>query len=187
MVLDSGELRKGFVIDLEGNLYYILDHRHIKVGRGSAQVRLKLRDVKAGHTIERTFQAGERFRQVRLESRPTQYLYQDGELYYFMDQENFEQIPLTTGQLGGALNYLKEGMTLQIAIYEGQPLGVELPITVDLGVAETPPSFKGDTAQGGSKPAVLETGITVQVPFFVEIGDVIRVDTRSGEYLERVS
>jgi elongation factor P len=186
-MLDSGELRKGLVIELDGHLYYILDYRHIKVGRGSAQVRLKLRDVKAGHTIERTFQAGERFRRVRLESHSAQYLYQDGELYYFMDQENFEQIPLVAEQLGEALNYLREGLMLQIATHEGQPLGVELPITVDLRVTETPPSFKGDTAQGGSKPAVLETGITVQVPFFVETGDVIRVDTRSGEYLERVS
>ncbi len=186
-MIDSTEARKGVVIDLDGRLYYVLDYQHIKMGRGSAQVRLRLRDIAAGHTIERTFQSGDRFPRVRLEERPAQYLYQDGALYYFMDQESFDQIPLNAEQLGTTLNYLKEGMTVQITIHDGQPLGLELPITVDLKVTDTGPSFKGDTAQAGGKPATLETGITVQVPFFVDIGDTVRVDTRSGEYLERVS
>lgn len=186
-MIGSTEARKGIVIELDGRLYQVVDYQHIKLGRGSAQVRLKLRDIRAGHNIERTFQAGDRFHRVHLEERPAQYLYQDGELYYFMDQENFEQTILTAEQLGSALNYLKEGQVLQISIHDGQPLGVELPITVDLKVADTGPAFRGDTAQGGGKPAILETGITIQVPFFVETGNIVRVDTRSGEYLERVS
>lgn len=186
-MIDSTEARKGVVIELESRLYYVLDYQHIKMGRGSAQVRLKLRDIAAGHIIERTFQSGDRFRRVNLEKRPAQYLYQDGDLYYFMDQESFDQFPLNSEQLGHALDYLKEGTTIQLTIHDGQPLGVELPITVELKVVDTAPSHKGDTAQAGSKPATLETGITVQVPFFVEIGAIVRIDTRSGAYLERVS
>jgi elongation factor P len=186
-MIESTEARKGIVIELDGHIYLVTDYQHIKMGRGSAQVRLKLRDIRAGHTIERTFQAGDRFHRAHLEERPAQYLYRDGDLYYFMDQESFEQSTLTAEQLGSALDYLKEGMVLQVSIHDGQPIGIELPITVDLEVTETGPAFKGDTAQSGSKPAILETGITVQVPFFVETGDIIRVDTRSGEYLERVS
>jgi elongation factor P len=187
MMLSSGELRKGLVIELDGELYYILDYHHIKLGRGAAQVRLKLRNIGAGHTTERTFSAGEMFHRVILEQRPAQYLYQDGELYYFMNQENFEQIMLDAEQLGEALNYLKEGLTVQISMHEGHPLSVELPISVELKVIDTGPSFKGDTAQGGGKPATLETGITIQVPFFIKSGDIVRVDTRSGEYIERAS
>ncbi len=186
-MIDSTEARKGVVIDLEGHLYYVLDYQHIKMGRGSAQVRHKLRDIAAGHTIERTFQSGDRFPRVHLEERPAQYLYQDGDLYYFMDQESFDQFPLSSEMLGQTLNYLKEGTTVQITTHDGQPLGVELPITVELKVVDAAPSFKGNTAQAGGKPATLETGITVQVPFFVEIGAIIRIDTRSGAYLERVS
>jgi elongation factor P len=186
-MIESTEARKGIVIELDGHLYQVTDYQHIKMGRGSAQVRLKLRDIRAGHTIERAFQAGERFHRVRLEERPAQYLYREGNLYYFMDQESFEQLTVTAEQLGSALNYLKEGMVLQISIHDGQPIGTELPITVDLEVSETGPAFKGDTAQSGGKPATLETGITIQVPFFIERGDIVRVDTRSGEYVERVS
>ncbi len=186
-MIDTSELRKGIAIELEGKIYYILDYRHIKLGRGTAQVRLKLRDIQEGHTIERTFQAGETFKRVYLETKPAQYLYQDGELYYFMDQESFEQIPLSQEQLGDALNYLKEGLVVQLSRHEGRTVGVELPITVDLQVVETGPAFKGDTSSGGGKPATLETGLTVQVPFFIETGDIVRVDTRTGEYLERVS
>jgi len=155
------------------------------MGRGSAQVRLKLRDVRAGHTIERTFQAGERFNRVRLEQKSAQYLYQDAGLYYFMDNETFEQSPLTGEQLGDALNYLKENMSVMISRHGDEPVSVELPITVELEVTETGPSYKGDTSSAGTKPAVLETGITVQVPFFINTGDVVRVDTRNGSYVER--
>ena len=184
-MIDSGELRKGNVIELEGQLYQILDHQHIKMGRGSAQVRLRLRDVRAGHTIERTFQAGEKFSRARLEQHSAQYLYSDDDLHYFMDMDSFDQIALNSEHLGEAANYLKENLTLTILSYGEEAIGVELPITVDLQVVETTPGFKGDTASGGSKPARLETGISVQVPFFVNEGDVVRVDTRSGTYIER--
>lgn len=184
-MITSGELRKGITIELDGELYQVLDYQHIKIGRGSAQVRLKLRDINAGHTIERTFQASEKFTRARLDFRKMQYLYNDGGLYYFMDEENFEQIPLTTNQIGDALNYLKEGMSLEVSSYKGEVIGVELPITVELEVVETGPGFKGDTATAGTKPAKLETGITIQVPMFINTGDVIKIDTRSGSYLER--
>jgi elongation factor P len=184
-MIDASELRKGLAIELDGQLYTILDYQHIKMGRGSAQVRLRMRDVRAGHTIERTFQAGDSFKRVRLDQRPAQYLYQDGGLHYFMDTETFEQTPLSSEQLGDALSYLKEGTTLQISRYGDEAVGVDMPITVELTVTETGPSFKGDTSSAGTKPAVLETGITVQVPFFVNTGDVVRVDTRDGSYMER--
>ena len=186
-MIDTGDLKKGLTIELDGRLYYILDYQHIKMGRGTAQVRLKLRDLRAGHTIERTFQAGEKFVRARLDRRSVQYLYQDGDLYYFMDSESFEQTLLAGTQLGDAINYLKEGLSLELLTYGNEAIGVELPNSVDLKVRETGPAFKGDTAQSGTKPAVLETGITIQVPLFVSIGDVVRVDTRTGNYLERVA
>jgi elongation factor P len=186
-MIGSGDLRKGITIELDGALYQVLDYQHIKIGRGSAQLRLKLREVRGGHTIERTFQAGEKFVRARLDYRNMQYLYNDGDLYYFMDEENFEQFPLSLDQLGDAISYLKENMSLQISSYKGELIGVELPIAVELEVIETEPGFKGDTATAGNKPAKLETGITVQVPLFVNVGDVIKVDTRSATYLERVS
>lgn len=184
-MIDAGELRKGIAIEIDGQLYTILDYQHVKMGRGSAQVRLKLRDIRGGHTIERTFQAGEKFTRAYLEQRAAQFLYQDGDLYYFMDNENFEQAPLTSEQLGNALNYLKEGMTLQISWHGDEAIAVELPLIVELRVTETGPSFKGDTAQAGTKPAKLETGITIQVPFFINTDDIVRVDTRNGSYVER--
>jgi len=186
-MIGSGDLRKGITIELDGELYQVLDYQHIKIGRGSAQLRLKFRDVRGGHTIERTFQAGEKFTRARLDYRNVQYLYNDGDLYHFMDEENFEQFPLNLSQLGDIVNYLKEGMSLQVSSYKDEVVGVELPVAVELKVVETEPGFKGDTATGGSKPAKLETGITIQVPLFVNTGDVIKVDTRSATYLERVS
>jgi elongation factor P len=186
-MIDSGELKKGIIIELEGKLYQVLDYQHIKMGRGSAQVRLKLRDIRSAHTIERSFQASEKFARVRLDTRTMQYLYNDGGLYYFMDEKSFEQTPLTAAQLGNALNYLKEGMSLEVLNHKGELVGVEMPITVELQVVETGPGFKGDTATAGNKPAKLETGITIQVPLFINNGDTVKVDTRTGEYLERVS
>ena len=186
-MITTSDLKKGITIELDGTLYNILDYQHIKMGRGSAQVRLKLRDVRAGHTIERTFQAGDRFPRVRLEHRNVQFLYNDDDLYYFMDNQTFEQTALNGHQLGDGINYLKEGMSVEMLFHGDDPIGVELPITVDLAIAETEPGFKGDTASGGSKPAKVETGLTVQVPLFLNTGDVIKVDTRSGTYIERVS
>jgi len=185
-MISGRELRKGIIIDLEGKLYQIIDYQHIKMKR-TALARVKLRDIRGGHTLEQTFQSDAKFTRVRLEFRSMQYLYKDGDLYYFMDEENFEQIPIGTGQLGDVINYLKEGMSLQVSSYKDELVDVELPITVELEVADTGPGFKGDTATGGTKPATLETGITIQVPLFVNAGDIIKVDTRSGSYLERLS
>ena len=184
MITSSG-LRKGITIELDGALYQVLDYQHIKTGRGSAQIRLKLRDIRGGHTIERTFQSSEKFIRARLDVRNAQYIYNDGDLYYFMDEENFEQFPLSSTQLEDTTNYLKEGMSLEVLSYKDELVGVDLPITVELEVTETEPGFKGDTATAGTKPATLETGITIQVPLFVDKGDIIKVDTRSGIYLER--
>jgi len=186
-MFDAGELRKGLTIEMEGGLYRIVDYQHIKIGRGSAQVRLKLKDIRAGHTIERTFQASERFNRARLERRNVQYLYNEGELYYFMDNENFEQTPISAALLGDALNYLKEDMSIDMLTYNDEPMGVELPVAVGLRVTETGPGFKGDTATAGNKPATLETGIVIQVPMFINNDDIVKVDTRTGEYLERIS
>ena len=187
MVIGVGELRRGVSIELDGQLYTIVDFEHIKMGRGSAQLRLKLRNIRSGYTFERTFQASQRFSRVRLDHHNVQYLYNDGDTHHFMDTATYDQTALTREQLGTTINYLKEGTTLQLLTYEGQPITVELPITVDLQVEYTEPGFKGDTATGGTKPATLETGLVVQVPLFVNTGDVVRVDTRTGQYLERVS
>jgi elongation factor P len=185
-VISTGELRKGTAIELDGELWQILDFHHIKMGRGSAQVRIKLRNVKKGQTVERTFQAGEKWPRAWLDKRPVQYLYRDGAEFHFMDTESFEQFILSAAQLDEALNFLKEGMTLDRVTHEGETIGVELPITVELQVTETEPGFAGDTQTGARKIARLETGHTVQVPLFVQQGDVVRIDTRTGEYQTRV-
>ncbi|MFM2105005.1 MAG: hypothetical protein RL338_37 [Chloroflexota bacterium] len=185
-MISTGELRKGVVIDLDGDLWQILDYHHIKMGRGSAQVRIKLRNVRKGSTVERSFQAGERWPRVQLERRPVQFLYRDGDDFHFMENESYDQFHLTADQLEDAALYLKDGMTLDRTSYQGETIGVELPVSVDLVVAETEPGFAGDTQTGARKPAKTETGLVVQVPIFVNEGDTIRVDTRTGEYQTRV-
>ncbi len=184
-MLNVTELRKGIAIEMDGVLYQVLDYEHIKMGRGSAQVRLRLRDLRGGHTIEKTFQATAKFARARVERQQAQYLYQDGDLYYFMNTETFDQIPLNRNQVGDAISYLTENGSCQLLTYGEEPIGIELPAAVELTVAETDPWVKGDTAQGGTKPAKLETGLVVQVPLFVSPGERVKVDTRSGEYLER--
>jgi len=185
-MLNAAELRKGVTIELDGKLYQVIDYQHVKMKR-TALAKVKLRDIVDGHTIEQSFQNTEKFVRARLDFRDMQYLYNEGNVYFFMDQETFEQISLDKAQLGDAVNYLKDGMSLQISSYKDQIIGVEMPITVELAVTETGPSFKGDTATAGTKPAVLETGVTVQVPMFINEGDVIKVDTRSGSYIERAN
>ena len=184
-MISTGDLKKGITIELEGALYQIMDWQHIKIGRGSAQVRLKLRDIRGGHNIERTFQAGEKFPRARLDRHQVQYLYSDGDLYHFMDSESYEQSMLSREQLGDAIDYLTDGMSLDILYYKEEPISVELPNSVELEVIETEPGFRGDTATNLNKPAKRETGITIQVPLFVNTGEIIRVDTRTGAYLER--
>ncbi len=185
-MINATELRKGVIIELDNKLYQVVDYQHIKMKR-TALARVKLRDINAGHTVERTFQSAEKLVRVRLESRRMQYLYNDGDLYYFMDEESFEQMPLTPSQLGNALNYLKEGNSVEVSSYKDEMVSIELPITINLEVTETDPGFKGDTATGGTKSAKLETGLTIQVPLFINQGDVLKVDTRTGIYLERSS
>ncbi len=186
-MINVGEIKKGIMIELDGQLQQIIDFQHIKMGRGSAQIRLKMRNVRTGQVTDRSFQATEKFQRVRLDHRTVQYLYSDGDQYHFMDTESFDQMVLTRDTLGDAVNYLKDGLTMELMSYNEQPLGVELPITVDLKIEHTEPGFKGDTATGGTKPATVETGLVVQVPLFVNQGETIRVDTRTGTYLERVS
>lgn len=184
-MISTGDVRKGVTIELDGVLYSVLEYQHIKVGRGSAQVRLRLRDVRAGHTIERTFQAGEKFARARLERHPMQFLYADGEFFHFMNTETFDQMQLTPDQVGDAAQYLVENGTCDVLTYQDEPIGVELPSAVVLAVTRTEPGFKGDTATGGNKPATLETGLVVNVPLFVNEGDRIKVNTGTGAYLER--
>ena len=185
-MISTGDLRKGIIIEIDRQLFSVMDYQHQKIGRGSAQVRMRLRNVRSGAISDQTFQAGTKFPRVRLEQRSMQYLYAEENAYYFMDQETYEQVALTAQQLGDAVNYLKDGMVLQVQFYENEPVAVDLPLTVELRIEETAPGFRGDTAAGGTKPARLETGLTVQVPLFVNEGESIRVDTRTGTYLERV-
>lgn len=185
-MISTGDLKKGVIIEMDKQLYSILDYQHQKIGRGSAQVRMKLRNVRTGSISDTTVQAGTKFPRVRLEQRTMQYLYAEDNAYYFMDQESYDQIGLTAAQLGDTVHYLKDGMTIQVSFYESEPVDVEPPINVELQIVETDPGFRGDTASGGTKPAKLETGLVVQVPLFVNQGETIRVDTRTGTYLERV-
>jgi elongation factor P len=185
-MISTGELRKGVAIELDGELWQILDYHHIKMGRGSAQVRITLRNIKRGQTVERSFQAGTKWPRASMEKRPVQFLYRDENDYHFMDTDTYDQFHLTSEQLGEAAQYMKDGMMLDRTTYQGETIGVELPVTVDLVVADTEPGFAGDTQTGARKPATTETGLVVTVPIFVETGDTIRVDTRTGEYQTRV-
>ncbi len=185
-MISGSELRKGIIIELEGKLYQVMEYQHIKMKR-TALAKVKLRDIQAGHTVERSFQSNEKLTRARLDYRNSQYLYNDGGLYYFMDEENYEQTTLSAEQLGDTVNYLKDGISVSISSYHDELIDVELPITVELKVVDTGPGFKGDTATAGNKPAKMETGITIQVPMFINNEDVIKVDTRTGSYLERVN
>ncbi len=186
-MIETGDLKRGMTIELDGTIYRVLDFQHLKLGRGTAQVRLKLKDVKGGHIVERTVQAGTRFPLARVVKQPAQYLYREGDIHYFMNTETYEQFPVSTEVLGEAIYYLTENASCDLLLYEEQVVGIELPAAVELRVAETEPWVKGDTAQSGTKPAKLETGLVVQVPLFVSVGDRVKVDTRTGAYLERVS
>jgi elongation factor P len=183
-MLNGSELRKGVVIEFNDKLYQVIEYKHIKMKR-TALAHVKLRDIVGGHTIEQSFQADDKLIQANLDTRDMQYLYNDGDLYYFMDIENYEQIPVDASKLGSSVNYMKEGMLVRVSSYKEKILDIDIPVAVELEVAETEPGFKGDTATAGTKPAVLETGINIQVPLFINAGDIIKVDTRTGIYLER--
>ena len=185
-MISTGELRKGVAIELDGDLWQILDYHHIKMGRGSAQVKITLRNIKRGQTVERSFQAGTKWPRASMERRPVQFLYRDGDDFHFMATDTYDQFMLRGEQLGDSVQYLKDGITVDRTTYQGETIGVELPVTVDLAVVSTEPGFAGDTAQGARKPATLETGLTISVPLFVSEGDTVRVDTRTGEYQTRL-
>ncbi|MEE8192718.1 MAG: elongation factor P [Gemmatimonadales bacterium] len=183
----TANFRNGMVLKIDGQLFQIVYFQHVKPGKGGAFVRSKIKNVLTGAVIERTWNAGERVDEVRLERRPVQYSYHDGHLYHFMDMESYEDIPISGDVIGeDQLNYLKETMECSGLLHDGRMLSIELPFFIELEVAETDPGVRGDTAQGGTKPAKLETGAVVQVPLFVEQGQLIRVDRREDKYLERV-
>lgn len=184
-MISTNEFKTGVTIEFEGDVYQIIDFQHVKPGKGSAFVRAKIRNMRTGAVIERTFNAGEKLPKARVERREVQYLYNDGNDYNFMDMESYDQMALTGEQLGDATKFLKENMIIKTLMYQGKSIGVDLPNFVELEVTATEPGVKGDTATGGTKPATLETGYTVQVPFFINIGDVLQIDTRSGQYLKR--
>lgn len=186
-MISTAELKKGATIEMDGKLWAIMDYSHIKTGRGSAQVKIKLRDVRSGSIIEHTVQSGTKFNRARVERREMQYLYSDDQFYYFMNTENYEQIPVGAEKVADANKYLKENDTCEVVLYGDEVIGIELPISVELTITQTDPGFKGDTATGGTKPATLETGLVVQVPLFLEEGARIKVNTDSGSYIERVS
>lgn len=185
-MITATELRKGVTFELEGQLHRVLDYQHTQLGRGSANIRVKVKNLNTGTISEKVFGSNGRFQDVRLETRQVQYLYADGDLHYFMDLETYEQPALPREQLGEGMRYLKEGVVVNLLAWDGRPVEVELPTTVDLRVTRTDPGFRGDTATGGTKPATVETGLTVQVPLFVQQGETIRVDTRTGSYITRV-
>jgi elongation factor P len=184
-MIDVNELRKGVTFTMDGELYKVLEYQHHKPGRGKANIRTTLRNLRTGATIQHTFISGDRVQDIRVERRGVQYLYNDGDLYHFMDTETYEQTALPASALGDQIRYLKDEMELVLATYEDEPLDVELPTTVDLEVVEAEMAIAGDTATGAMKKVTVETGLEVQVPLFVERGDVIRVDTRTGAYVTR--
>ncbi len=184
----TADFRNGMVLEIDGELWTLIYFQHVKPGKGGAFVRTRLKNVLGGQVVEKTFRAGERVTAVRLERRPVQYSYTDGQLYHFMDQETFDLIPISGDMLGeDQLKYLKENMECEGLVHEGKVISVELPQFVELEVSQTDPGLKGDTAQGGSKPATLETGAVIQVPLFIEEGDLVKVDRREDKYLTRVS
>ena len=185
-MIDANAMRKGVTFKIDEDLYKVLDYAHKKPGRGLATIRVKARNLRTGAVIEKTFSSSEKVDDIRLDYHTAQFLYTDGTDYHFMDTDTFEQPALSSEVLGDAVNYLIEEMHIKITFYEGEPLDIELPTTVDLKVVRADPSIRGDTATGLTKKVVTQTGLAVSVPAFVEVDDVLRVDTRSGEYVTRV-
>lgn len=184
-MITAGEFRNGATFELDGQIFQVVEFQHVKPGKGAAFVRTKMRNVITGATVERTFNPTDKMPKAHIERKDMQYLYNDGDLYYFMDTETFEQMPISKETIGGTFKFVKENMIVKILSYKGNVFGIEPPTFVELEITETEPGFKGDTATGATKPATLETGAIVKVPLFVNQGDMIRIDTRTGEYLER--
>jgi elongation factor P len=184
-MIDVNDLRKGVTFTLDGQLFKVLDYSHNKPGRGNATIRTKLVNLKTGVNLERTFQSGDRVQDIRLDHHIAQYIYNDGHLYYFMDTTTYEQTPLTAETLGDSTKFLKENLEVKLTFYQDEPIDIELPVTVELKVVESEAGVKGDTATGANKFVTTETGLKVQVPLFVNVGDTIKVSTITGEYLTR--
>ena len=185
-MISAGDFRNGVTIEVEGNIFQIIEFQHVKPGKGAAFVRTKLKNIISGGVVEKTFRPTEKCPQARIDRKDMQYLYNDGELYNFMDAETFEQIALNQDAVGDAMKFVKENEMVKMCSHNGSVFAIEPPLFVELDITETEPGFKGDTATGASKPATVETGAVVSVPLFVEIGDKIKIDTRTGEYLSRV-
>ena len=182
-MISAGDFKNGVTVEIEGNIFQIMEFQHVKPGKGAAFVRTKLKNIISGGVVEKTFRPTEKFPKAHIERKDMQYLYTDGELYHFMDVENYEQIALNEDAIGDSLKFVKENEMVKICSHKGNVFAVEPPLFVELQITDTEPGFKGDTAQGATKPAVVET---VYVPLFVEQGDVLKIDTRTGEYLSRV-
>ena len=185
-MITAGEFRKGITVEIDGQVWSISDFLHVKPGKGAAVVRTKLKNVMTGAVLERTFNPTEKYPRAHIETKEMQYLYTDGEIYTFMDNETYEQLELNQDQVEDAINFIIEEMSVTVRFYKGKPFSVEAPNFVELTVAHTEPGVKGDTATGGTKPAELETGYKINVPLFINEGEKIRVDTRTGEYMSRV-
>ena len=185
-MISAGDFRNGITFELDGNVFQVVEFQHVKPGKGAAFVRTKIKNVITGAVVEKTFRPTEKMPKAHIERKDMEYSYNDGDLYYFMDQETFDMIPIGKEQVGDSLKFVKENMVCKILSYKGNVFGIEPPTFVDLAISETEPGFKGDTATGATKPATLETGAVIQVPLFVDGSDIIRVDTRTGEYMERV-
>ena len=184
-MITAGDFRNGVTFDMEGNVYQIVEFQHVKPGKGAAFVRTKIKNVITGAVVEKTFNPSDKFPTAFIERKDMQYLYNDGDLYYFMDLESYEQLPVNQSQLSDNFKFVKENMEVKILSYKGNVFGIEPPNFVELEVTETDPGFKGDTATNATKPATLETGAEIKVPLFINQGDMIRIDTRTGEYMER--
>ncbi len=185
-MISAGDFRNGITLEMDNNIYQIIEFQHVKPGKGAAFVRTKLKNIKSGGVVEKTFRPSEKFPQARIEKKDMQYLYSDGDLFNFMDVETYEQIALNQGSIGDALKFVKENEMVKVCSHNGNVFAIDPPLFVELEIIETEPGFKGDTAQGATKPATVETGAIVYVPLFVEQNDKIKIDTRSGEYLSRV-
>lgn len=184
-MVSAGDFRKGITIEIDGQVWMIVDFQHVKPGKGAAFVRTKIKNVLTGSVLEKSYNPNDRFENAHIEKKEMEYLYSDGELYYFMDTETYEQLPLNFNKVEDSLPYMKENMRVNMKFFKGEAFSVEPPNFVVLEVTETEPGFKGDTATGGNKPAIMETGAKIMVPLFVETGDKIRIDTRTGDYMER--
>ncbi|QDW73748.1 elongation factor P [Lachnospiraceae bacterium KGMB03038] len=185
-MVSAGDFKNGLTVEIEGTVYQILEFQHVKPGKGAAFVRTKLKNIINGGVVEKTFRPTEKFENAHIDRKEMQYLYNDGDLYYFMDTETFDQIAVNADTVGDSLKFVKENENVKVSSYQGSVFAIEPPLNVELVITETEPGFKGDTAQGATKPAIVETGAQVMVPLFVEQDDKIKIDTRTGEYLSRV-